>query len=147
MGITHSTRPFVTLRLTIHYLIVVALSIGKPIGSKYSGIQTSIQHQTIKASTFILMVMSSPHLGVFVVWCDFGPFLAPHFAMRFRQNYNCTTLHFCGHMCGAVRFRVSENHNHTAPHFCSHLCNVVYKIWFETNMFFQILGFRCLAKN
>ena len=40
--ITHPTCSFATPRLTIHYLIVVALSIGKPIGSKYSGIETSV---------------------------------------------------------------------------------------------------------
>ena len=34
--------------------------------------------------------------------CSFRPFLAPHFAVRFSQNHNCTAPHFCGHMCGAV---------------------------------------------
>ena len=24
-------------------------------------------------------------------------------AVRFSQNHNCTTPHFCGHMCGAMR--------------------------------------------
>ena len=36
------------------------------------------------------------------VRCGFGPFLAPHFAVRFRQNHNCTTPHFCSHMCGVM---------------------------------------------
>ena len=36
------------------------------------------------------------------VWCGFGQFLIPYFAVQFRQNHNCTASHFCGHMCGAV---------------------------------------------
>ena len=35
--------------------------------------------------------------------CSFEPILAPHFAMRFRQNYNCPVRYFCGHMCGVVQ--------------------------------------------
>ena len=27
-----------------------------------------------------------------MMWCDFGPFLAPHFAVRFSQNHNCREL-------------------------------------------------------
>ena len=42
MGNYTPNLPFATPRLTIHYLIVVASSIGKPIGSKYSGIETSV---------------------------------------------------------------------------------------------------------
>ena len=64
--------------------------------------------------------------------CGFEPILAPHFAMRFRQNYNCPVR-----WCGAVRFRVSENYNCIAPYFCGHLCGMVYKMWFEIDIFFR----------
>ena len=70
------------------------------------------------------------YVRVFVMRCGFGPVLAPHFTVRFKQNHNCTESHFCGHMCGAVwcgvmRFRVSENYNRTVPHFYGHLCGAV----------------------
>ena len=40
--------------------------------------------------------------GVFAVRYGFGPFLTPHFAVRFSQNHNCTVPHFCFHMCDAM---------------------------------------------
>ena len=104
--ITHPTCPFATPRLTIHYLIVVALSIGKPIGSKYSGIETSVQHQTIKASAFILMVIHHHTQGC--SWCGavFGHF--QHCTLWCGLGKTITALHFifavtCAVRCGAVR--------------------------------------------
>ena len=38
-----------------------------------------------------------------VVRRGFGLFLAPHFAVWFRQNHNYTAPHFCSYMCSAVQ--------------------------------------------
>ena len=76
-----------------------------------------------------------------MVQCGFKPFLALYFAVRFRQNHNCTAPYFCDHMCGMIEF--SQNYNHTAFHFCGYMCGVVYKIYLNglKLVYFSNFGF------
>jgi len=81
--------------------------------------------------------------------CDFRPFLAPSFVVQFSQNHNCTAPHFCGHMCSAVQcgLEFSPNHNHTTFHFCGHMCGAMYKMQFETGIFFKFWVFLAQLKT
>ena len=83
-------------------------------------------------------------LGVFAVRCGFWPFLAPHFAVRFSKNHNCTTLYFCGHMCGAVRYGAIQSlvKTITAPYLIFAVtCTILYIRYDLKSVYFSNFGF------
>ena len=55
-------------------------------------------------------------------------------------------------MCGVVRcgLEFSQNYNRTTPHFCGHMCGTMYKMQserFEVGIFFKFWAFPTQSKT
>ena len=74
--------------------------------------------------------------------CNFRSFLVPHFVVQFSQNHNHTTPYFCGHICIVwCGLEFNQNYSQTALHFYDHMCGTMYKMRFETSIFFKFWVF------